>query len=125
MKLKDCIRIHKENKLGFSSKLPKIVLTFWYMWQTYLNRSCVLVTHKNKSFILFDINRNEIVVMCTDKKFQGKGYGKEILKKLPNENIIVIHREDHLQSLNFYRKAGFKEIMKLANNQVLSRKVKR
>ena len=125
MNMNDCIKIHKENNLGFSSKLPKLILKFWYMWQTYINRSCVLITHKNASFILYDINRNEIVVMCTDKKHQGKGYGKEILKKLPNENIMVIHRKDHEQSLNFYRKSGFKEIMALANNQVLSIKNKK
>jgi len=126
MSLNEIIQIHKQNNLGFSSNLPKFILKLWYYWQLYGNRSCILFTEENREnnkilgFILFDINRNEIVVMAVDKNFQNNGIGKRLLLKLPKEKIMVIHRDNHEQSRMFYKNNGFIMKLKLSNNLILS-----
>lgn len=130
MNINEIIKIHKQNNLGFSSRLPKFILKFWYIYQIYITRSCVLITENIpisekynivNGFILFDLNRNEIVIMAVDKDLQNIGIGTNLLLKLPKDkDIIVTHRKNHEQSRKFYEKNGFKHYIDLDNNLIIS-----
>lgn len=61
--------------------------------------------------LLDSIDVYEIFEIAVAKKEQNKGYGFELLKKLPNDRKIFLEvSQDNENAIKLYEKSGFKKI---------------
>lgn len=87
---------------------------YWY-FNNYIKSSIkIYLCYKEKEYIGYcqiDSKTNEIGIYL-EPKFQGFGYGSEflnlLLKKIPNTKVIAKIKSDNIQSINLFKKAGFK-----------------
>lgn len=120
MSLNDCITIHKENKvLGFTSNLPRFVLKIWYSYHLYWLKDCILFEdYNNTSFMLFNTNTKEVMIIAVRKDWQGKGLGTALLTRIRSfKDVFVIHEKD---TIEFYQKNGFNRRQEINDYQYIS-----
>lgn len=115
--------IIKESDLGIISETPKILIKIWLYYKLYWEKDYIIITRYYggmiAGFILLDLVKWEIVIIAVRKRYRSKGFGTELIKKLPKKKIIVIHRKNH-RSYNFFIKNKFKPIIDINHKQVLS-----
>lgn len=98
-------------------------------WSTTMMRDSILAAHtrvwgifEGNTLIGFGVlsvilDESELLSMCVDPDFQGKGYGQQLLeflirkaRKNKAEKLFLEVRISNETAINLYKKSGFEEI---------------
>lgn len=112
----------KINLKEYSHKLFKFAKTY----KVFMNSECI-------GFISFYINENSkisyLTLLAIEKKFQGKGIGKMLIKlfeQISIENKMEIMElevfNENKKAIKFYEKNGFNFFKKSSNQEIYMRK---
>jgi GNAT superfamily N-acetyltransferase len=95
--------------------MPAFMLKAWYFLRIYIFNDCAPICSYSDDgvlmgFVLFNLNRNEIVFISVNPQYQRFGVGTELLQRIKVDTLIVKYSASNHKVKSFYAKNGFKEL---------------
>ena len=112
--LTEVVTLHMATQEGYTAKLPSLILKAWYFMRINVFNDCCLIVHKVaghvQAFVLYDLNRHEIVFISVAASLQGQGIGTKLIKSIKQRPLLVKYSKNNILVCEFYRKLGFKPV---------------